>query len=103
MGNTLRILSLSVLTALVTLPAARAQPPQQGNPFQPPAATIHHAPEHEYDLQHLAVVLDVDAANQAFRGSATNTVASLRDGLDSVILHCAKELLVERCEIDGKE
>ena len=43
------------------------------------------------------------AAKQAFRGSTTNTVASLRDGLDAVNLHCAKELRVERCEIDGKE
>src|SRR5437762_10098525 len=103
MGNTLRILTLSVLIALPALPAARAQRPRQGNPFQPPAATVHHAPPHDYDLQHLAVVLDIDAASSAFRGTATNTLASTRDGLDSVVLHCANELRVTHCWIDGKE
>ena len=81
-----------------------AQPPPPGpNPFLPPSAKLFYAPNRDYDLKHLKVVLTVDYAGRKFNGVAYNTLTPLRaDGLTQVRLNCGKSLEIAQCEIAGK-
>src|SRR5437762_341142 len=95
---TRRLVALFLLL-LAAAPGARAQRGRfrEGNPFAPPQATVHYAPDRDYDLLHVAVDLDVDAGKQTFKGTVVNTVAPLRDGLKTVPLHCGTNLTVQEC------
>jgi hypothetical protein len=65
----------------------------RGNPFAPPAAKTFYAPDRDYDLQHLAVTLNVDYPKRTFEGTTVNTVAPLRkEGLTKFRFHCGKNV-----------
>ncbi len=81
----------------------QAAPPRPANPFLPPLAKLTYAPDRDYDLQHLAVTLDVNYAKRTFRGTAANTLAPLRaGGLRLIRLHAGPALEIEGCAVDGK-
>jgi aminopeptidase N len=72
------------------------------NPFEPPLATIQYAPDRQFDLQHLKVVLKVDYPNRSIEGYSENTVVPFHDGLQTLDLHCGEALRVSACTVDGK-
>lgn len=103
MKRTSWILACLFLLSCAMAPAHRPQSPSPPpNPFAPPLATIHNPPARDYDLQHVAVNLKIDAEKHAFAGEAANTIAPLRDGLTTIILDCGQDLNVEACAIAGR-
>lgn len=90
------------LLLLLVLPLAVAAQQARPNPFAPPLAKVQYAPDRDYDLQHVALELDVDYAKRTFRGVVVNTLAPLRDGLRTIRLHCGANLNVEACELSGQ-
>lgn len=74
---------------------------QGGNPFAPPQATVHYAPDRTCDLQHLSIELDVDYPNRAFTGRAVNTLSPLRSGLTEVLLHADPILNLTKVTLNG--
>jgi aminopeptidase N len=95
---------LAVLSVLLHLATTYGHDGQtlRSNPFAPPQAKFQYAPDRDYDLQHVALTLDVDYTNYAFHGVVVNTLAPLRDGVETVRLHCGADLRIEACEIAGK-
>lgn len=87
----------ALLAVLLAVSAAFAQ-----SPFEPPQAKVQYAPDRQFDLQHLKVVLSIDYPNRSISGYSENTVAPFADGLPSLDLHCGPALQVSACSIDGK-
>jgi aminopeptidase N len=99
------VLACSLLSSLLLIPVyAQDGGDAQGNPFQPPQATVHHAPDRDYDLKHVAVTLNVDWTKRAFEGTVVNTLAPLRaEGLSRVRLNCGTDKLdIRSCAINGQ-
>jgi aminopeptidase N len=94
------------ITAAALIPgsAADAQAPgrRPANPFRSPAATVHNAPERDYDLKHLAVTLNMDTGKRSFTGIAVNTLSPLKAALPIVRLNCGTRLTISGCEVDGQ-
>ncbi len=100
--TSLRFSSLIACSALLVLGTsiASAQTPS-ASPFAPPQASLHYAPDRDYDLVHLAVTLDIDYPHRAFTGAVTNRIAALHDGVKTLIFHCGKNLMVKSCTVGG--
>jgi len=75
---------------------------QGGNPFAPPQATIHYAPDRTCDLLHVSIDLDVDYPNRTFTGRAVDTLAPLRSGLTEITLNAGPVMTIDRLTVDGK-
>jgi aminopeptidase N len=84
--------------ALVALAAAALG---QGNPFAPPRAFMHYAPDRTCDLKHIRVDIDIDYANRTFTGHSENTLDPLRDGLTQVMLNAGPSLQISQVTVDG--
>ena len=98
-----RTLCPSSLFAVIVLACAssviaQAPPP---NPFLPPQASLHYAPDREYDLKHVILDLKVDYSTRTFRGTVENQIVPFKDGLAEVSIHCGKNLDVESCSVNG--
>ena len=74
----------------------------QQNPFAPPTATIHYAPDRTCDLQHVSIRLDVDYPNRTFSGRAVNTLVALRSGLKEIVLNAGPALTLDAVTVDGQ-
>ena len=85
----------------ILLPAALFLQRQTGNPFAPPAATIHEAPNRTCDLTNVNVALDVDYPNKTFKGHVVNTLSPLRSGLVEILLHAGADLTITNVTVDG--
>jgi aminopeptidase N len=72
-------------------------------PLAAPQAKLQYAPDRDYDLQHLALDLNVDYAKLTFQATVINTLAPLRDGLTTIAFQCGSNLNIEACEIDGQK
>jgi len=98
-----RFPSLIAASALLLwgAPLAFAQTAPPANPFAPPSATLHYAPDRTYDLVHLAVDLTIDYPHRAFTGVAVNRVSALHDGVKVLMFHCGKNLGVQSITIGG--
>jgi aminopeptidase N len=94
----LRFPSLIACSTLFLLGASLAS---AQNPFAPPEATLHYAPDRDYNLVHLAVRLNVDYPHRAFTGVVDNRVAVLHDGVKVLTFHCGKNLVVQSCTVRG--
>ena len=86
----------TLLTAVLLL-----QRPRTGNPFTPPGATMHYAPDRTCDLLNLDVTLDVDYPNKTFTGRVVNTLSPLRSGLTEIMLHAGKDLDLKVVTVNG--
>ncbi|MDR3691767.1 MAG: M1 family aminopeptidase [Fimbriimonas sp.] len=73
-----------------------------GNPFTPPNASLHYALDRDYDLLDLSVDLDIDYDHLTFAGTATNTLAPLRDGIKVIRLMAGPDLKINSATVDGK-
>lgn len=87
------------LLALLCVTTVLAQP--KDNPFTPPRAKPHYAPDRTCDLKHVKVEVDVDYANKAYTGRSESTFAPLRDGVTTVTLHIHPNLRLDRVAVDG--
>ena len=101
----MRFSALIACSALFTLSAVLASaqttnaPPP--NPFAPPQASFHYAPDRDYDLVHLALDFTVDYPHRAFEGVVVNRIAALHDGVRTLTFHCGKNLTVQSCTVGG--
>ncbi len=91
-----RLLTLSFLLVFPGVASA-----QNSNPFAPPRAKLHNAPDRTCDLLHVAVDVDVDDPNRTFRGRSVSRLSPLRPGLTEVILHAGKSLQIARVLVNG--
>jgi len=88
---------------LLLLPAlSLAQFTGGGDPFKPPQASVHYAPDRDYDLINVSVDLNVDWPHRIFSGSVVNTLAPLRDGLSQIVLDAGNGLDIRSVSIDGR-
>lgn len=74
----------------------------QRNPFAPPSATIHYAPDRAFDLQNLDIDIDIDYPNKTIRGRTINTLQCLRSGTSDVLLHAGTGLQISGVKVNGK-
>jgi aminopeptidase N len=92
-----RVLLLLLLGAANAPPGAAVP-----RPFAPPETPPRYMPSRQYDLQHLRLDLAFDWDARSVSGTATNTLAPLRAGLDAVVFH-AVGLEVRSARVDGAE
>ncbi len=92
--------SVGLLALLVATSPAQGQSRGVKNPFSPPDASIHYAPDRQYDLQNIDVDLTIDYPNRAFSGQTVNTLRALRDGTTSLKFH-AGDMKIDGVELDG--
>ena len=78
--------------------SAVGQGQQNPNSFAPT-----YAPDREYDLLHLKVILDVNETNRTFTGESFNTIRPLVQTLTSAKFHVGQGLTVQRMFMNGKE
>lgn len=64
-------------------------------------APLQYAPDRGFDLQHVAVRLDIDYTKRVFRGASSNILVALRDQAPLVI-HAGENLNIESVQLDGK-
>jgi aminopeptidase N len=88
---------VALLSCLLFVSALSAQ-----SPFEPPQAKLQYAPDRQFDLQHVKVVLSVDYANRTISGHSENTVAPFADGLTTLTLHCGEALRIASVSIDAR-
>lgn len=93
------------LIAIVLCASASGAPAQgtgqRQNPFLPPLARYQYAPDRQFDLQNLEVVLDVDYAAKTIKGKAVNTVVMLRGGIKELLLHAGTGLNITGVTVNG--
>ena len=87
-----------LLTSVLLLQGQGQRP---ANPFAPPAATVHYAPDRTCDLLHVAVSLDIDYPNRTYTGKAVNTLSPLRSGLTEIYLNAGPVMEILRATVDG--
>lgn len=76
---------------------------QGGNPFAPPRATVHYAPDRTCDLTHVDIDLNVDYPNRTIVGRSVNTLVPLRSGLTEIMLNAGPILTLNGVSVDGAE
>ncbi len=74
---------------------------QGGNPFAPPQASIHYAPDRTCDLAHVSITLNVDYPKRAFTGRAVSTLVPLRSGLTEIMLNAGPILTLDKVTVNG--
>lgn len=87
---------------LVSSAATFAQGGGQGNPFLPPKAFAHYAPDRTYDLIKVTVELDVDPSTRTVHGRATETIAPLTGGPATFVFHAKPPITLEAARLDGR-
>src|SRR5437588_33572 len=83
----------AALALLALISVAYAQFTGGGNPFKPPQATVHYAPDRDYDLLNISVDLTEDWPSHVNSGNANNRLAALRYGLTRTISQRPKRAL----------
>jgi aminopeptidase N len=74
----------------------------QRNPFAAPDATVHYAPDRQYDLLDMKLDFDVDYPNRTVHAMATNTLAALSDDTGELRFHTGDGLSVQTVEVNGR-
>src|SRR5579862_2318993 len=72
-----------------------------GEDFTAPNATVHFAPDRDYDLMHMDVTIGVDWPTRSFTGEAIETLAPLRDGFDEIVLDAGDNLSIHSVSLNG--
>ena len=90
--------SFVVLAAAALAPAQRGQ---GGNPFAAPAASLHYAPDRQYDLLNVYVETAVDYKDRKITGHVVNTLTTLRNGLTELKLMAGPALEITKATVNG--
>lgn len=85
------------------LVAAHNASAQRPNPFAPPQASIHYAPDRACDLLNVNVSVDVDYPARTITGHVVNTMAPLREGITQITLQAGEALEILRLTVNGQE
>ncbi|MBS1706872.1 MAG: M1 family metallopeptidase [Armatimonadetes bacterium] len=72
-------------------------------PFDPPNAQPMYAPDRTFDLIHTKITLGVDYPKRRIDGVTQSTLAPLRTGLQTIVLHCGASLNIRSIKVDGSE
>jgi aminopeptidase N len=75
---------------------------QGGNPFLPPKASVHTAPDRTYDLIKVVVDLDVDPLSRTVRSRATETLAPIQDGATTLVFNAKAPIKIDAVSLDGQ-
>lgn len=75
---------------------------QNRNPFLPPSASIHYAPDRTCDLLNVSVDVDVDYPKRSIVGHVVNTMSPLRNGITQIRLMAGTRLEISNVTVDGK-
>ena len=76
--------------------------PLQGqNPFLPPSAKYHYAPDRTCDLRHVCISVEVDWPKRSIKGTTINTMAPLRSGITEIVLHAGTNLQIQTVKVSG--
>ena len=101
-----KLLSVLIPTCCLALVPhfANAQGGSRGakNPFSPPDATIHYAPDRMYDLHNLLLEFNVDYPNRLFTATATNSITALRDGTTKLLFNASKAITIDGVQLNGQ-
>ncbi|HEV2845728.1 MAG TPA: hypothetical protein VG477_12830, partial [Thermoanaerobaculia bacterium] len=89
--------SAAVLFLVLAVPGA-----SQREPFSPPDTPPKYMPARQYDLQHVRLDLAFDWDERSVSGTATNTLAPLLPGLQTLVFH-GDGLDVQRVRVGGAE
>ena len=90
-----------VLPVLLLLLAAVPGAPEGRQPFAP-GAPPQEMPERAFDLRHVRLDLAFDWKKGEVAGTATNTLAPLRPGTDTLVFHAA-DLRVSKVRLAGQD
>ena len=74
---------------------------QGQNPFVPPRASLHYAPDRDYDLINVSVEIEVDYPNRTISGQVVDTLAPLRNGVSEIHLHAGTSLDISTVFVNG--
>jgi len=66
-------------------------------------ATRKYARARDYDLRHLKLVFDVNAADKSAKGIVTHTLAPLRDEVKTLVFDAGNNLKIQTVRVDGIE
>ncbi len=88
---------------LLLFPMAAMVASWQQNPFLPPSASLHYAPNRVCDLVNVSVDIDVDYPNRAITGRVVNTMTPLREGITEIVLQAGEALQISRVTVDGAD
>jgi aminopeptidase N len=95
--------ALVLLVCAVASVTALAQSGSQGgNPFLPPKASVHYAPDRTYDLIKVTVDLNVDPASRTVRSRATETLAPIQDGATILVFNAKDPIKIDAVSLDGR-
>jgi aminopeptidase N len=93
---------LIVLCAGASFSALAQSGGQGGNPFLPPRASVHYAPNRTYDLIKVVVDLNVDPETRTVRSRATETLAPLADGATTLAFNAKAPIALDSVTLDGR-
>jgi aminopeptidase N len=91
------LVPFALMTAAISFGGQQSQ-----NPFKPPAAKIHFAPDRTFDLKKVYVEITVDYPGRKIAGMTRNTLAPLQDGTKQIVLHAGESLRISKLEVNGK-
>lgn len=87
------------VSPILLIAFACAATAQQANPFA--TAPVQYAPDRDFDLKHVKVVLDVDYRAQKYSGRSVNTLAPLREGVRMITIHAGTTLTITGVTVGG--
>lgn len=93
---------LPIAFVLAQVPFIDAVGAQARNPFAPPTASMHYAPDRTCDLINVAVDVDVDYTGRTITGHVVNTMAPLRNGITAIKLMAGPSLEIIKVTVDGQ-
>ena len=88
--------------SLAALPAQAQFQRSGGNPFAPPNATRHYPRSRDYDLKHMKVVFNINAADHSAQGVVTHTLTPMRDTLKTIVMDAGANLKIEAVSVNGE-
>jgi aminopeptidase N len=87
---------------LSLLPLALVLGGQRPNPFAPPQASYHYAPDRTCDLLNVDITLEVNDKDRVLTGRVVNTMSTLRNGISQIVLNAGDEVKISKLTVDGK-
>jgi aminopeptidase N len=91
-----------ILCASISVSALAQSGGQGANPFLPPKASVHNAPDRSYDLIKVVVDLNVDPVSRTVRSRATETLAPLQNGATTLVFNAKDPIKIDAVSLDGQ-
>src|SRR3954466_4751657 len=92
---------VALLSFAIALSSTAVQRGQQTNPYAPPRAFRHYAPDRTCDLLNVTLDIDVDWPTRTYVGHVVNTMSPLRNGITQVKLNAGPVAQISKMTVDG--